>query len=127
MQGINKNCMFLSKDEADRVELYLPKREDLKKMSQIFSALSATTRLKIVCALSIKSACVTDLQNLLGINQTTLSHQLAFLKREGVVDCKRKGKAVVYYVCSPSSLRILSACVDFIEENKGCEDTFYLD
>ena len=127
MQRPTKNCAFLTQDEVETIELYLPKREDIKKMEQIYSALSVDTRLKIVCALSIKSACVTDLQELLSINQTTLSHQLAYLRNSGIVDCKREGRAVVYYICAPSVYKILSAGVDFIEEGKSEDYDICLD
>ena len=127
MQRPTKNCTFLSQNEVETIELYLPKREDIKKMEQIFSALSVDTRLKIVCALSIKRACVTDLITLLNINQTTLSHQLAYLKSVGIVDCKREGRTVVYYICAPSVYKILSASVDFIEDGKSEDYDICLD
>ena len=119
--------MFLTQDEAETLSLYLPKREDVKKMEQVFSALSTDTRLKIVCALSIRRACVTDLQETLKINQTTLSHQLSLLKSAGIVESERNGKVVVYYICSPAIFSILSACVDFIEEEKSEEYPVCLD
>ena len=119
--------MFLTQDEVETFSLYIPKREDIKKMEQVFSALSATTRLKIVCALAIKRACVSDLQETLKINQTTLSHQLALLKSAGIVECERNGKAMVYYICSPAIFGILSASVDFIEEEKSEDFPICLD
>ena len=40
MQRIDKNCTYLTKEEMEKVSEYLPKKEDLNKMEQIFSALA---------------------------------------------------------------------------------------
>lgn len=127
MQSIEKNCPFLTEEEIDTVSSYIPQKNDLKKLEQVFSALSVDTRLKIVCALSIKCACVSDLLKLLNINQTTLSHQLAFLKSAGIVDCERRGKVVVYFISNKSIFSLLSAGVDFIDKQEECNVDICLD
>ena len=127
MQRIDKNCTYLTKEEMKKVIEYLPKREDLNKMEQIFSALAMQTRLKIICALSVKRACVSDLQEILSLNQTTLSHQLAFLKNAGIIDCERYGKTVVYYISNTGVFSLLSASVDFIEGEDKMQQALILD
>ena len=53
-------------------------------------------RLKILCALAISEMCVTDLALTIGLNQTTLSHQLRILRSVGAVSVRREGK-IIYY------------------------------
>ena len=61
---------------------------------------SDSTRIKIISALAINEMCVSDLASLLGANQSTISHQLKLLRSSGIVDYKRSGKAILYYVCN---------------------------
>ena len=42
--------------------------------------------------------CVNDLSSVLGINQTTISHQLKQLKDQNIVSYKRDGKILVYFL-----------------------------
>ena len=42
--------------------------------------------------------CVNDISTVLGINQTTISHQLKQLKDQNIVSYKRDGKILVYYL-----------------------------
>ena len=40
--------------------------------------------------------CVNDLSCILGINQTTISHQLQTLRAEGIIEYRRLGKIIIY-------------------------------
>ena len=75
---------------------YVPEGELLGDLTDLFSVFSDKTRLRIVCALAMSRTCVTDLSDILKINQTTVSHQLRLLRNLGVVDCERAGK-ILYY------------------------------
>lgn len=44
----------------------------------------------------MSNMCVNDLSTILGINQTTISHQLKLLKDQGIVRYKREGKILIY-------------------------------
>jgi DNA-binding transcriptional ArsR family regulator len=59
---------------------------------------SDCTRIKILTALCLSEMCVNDLSVLLKLNQTTVSHQLKFLKQNGAVKCKRDGKIIYYSI-----------------------------
>ncbi|MBO5714747.1 MAG: helix-turn-helix transcriptional regulator, partial [Clostridia bacterium] len=54
------------------------------------------TRLRIISSLAVTEMCVSDLSNLLKLNQTTVSHQLRLLKNLNAVKTKRQGKVVFY-------------------------------
>lgn len=82
------------------VAQYLPCDKELSSMTSFFSLFSDNTRLKIISLLSISEVCVNDIAKLLKINQTTISHQLAVLKKGGLVDCRREGKTIYYFIAS---------------------------
>ncbi|HOO23181.1 MAG TPA: metalloregulator ArsR/SmtB family transcription factor [Clostridia bacterium] len=77
---------------------YLPCENELDSLSGYFGIFSDNTRLKIISLLSVCEVCVTDISKLLRLNQTTVSHQLAVLKKAGIVDCRRNGKTIFYYI-----------------------------
>jgi ArsR family transcriptional regulator len=65
-------------------------------------------RLLLLCQLSQRECCVSDLEELLDIRQPTLSQQLAVLRSEGVVDTRRDGKRIFYRVADQRLLRVLA-------------------
>ena len=77
---------------------YMPNKTDLKSLTSFFYAFSDNTSLKIIILLMIKPLCVTDITNVLGINQTTVSHQLKILRSMNMVNFDRDGKSIVYYI-----------------------------
>ena len=54
----------------------LPREGDINKLADFFQNFSDQTRIKILSCLSMMNMCVNDISTLLGINQTTISHQL---------------------------------------------------
>lgn len=92
------NTLLLDSMTAERVENSLPGNNDLFDLAVFFGALSDTTRLKILSALSVTSMCVTDISTLTGINQTTVSHNLRLLRTAHIVESRRQGKVIFYDV-----------------------------
>lgn len=89
---------LLRLNERNKYELLnvLPDEEVINKLALYFQNFSDNTRIKILSCLSIMDMCVNDLSCLLGINQTTISHQLKTLKDQNIVDFKREGKVLIY-------------------------------
>jgi DNA-binding transcriptional ArsR family regulator len=65
-------------------------------------------RLLLLCQLSQGECCVSELEELLGIHQPTLSQQLGVLRSEEVVTTRRQGKNIYYSVAEPAMLEILA-------------------
>lgn len=65
-------------------------------------------RLLLLCQLSQGEMCVSDLEQVLGIRQPTLSQQLGVLRNEGVVSTRRDGKNIFYRVADAAMLEILT-------------------
>lgn len=79
-----------------RVQQALPEDHTLARISEIFSALSDPTRLRIVLALSRQPLCVHDLSQVLGASESAVSHQLRTLRMLRLVTSRRAGKRVYY-------------------------------
>ena len=93
---------------------YVPEGELLGDLTDLFSVFSDKTRLRIVCALAMSRTCVTDLSDILKINQTTVSHQLRLLRNLGVVDCERDGKIIYYSLKNEVINEIILKGVEFL-------------
>lgn len=100
---------YLLLSERNKRELIccMPEDNQVAHLADYFQNFADRTRLKILSCLSMSSLCVNDLSNLLGINQTTISHQLKLLKDQGIVSYKRDGKILVYSLISQSVNDIL--------------------
>jgi ArsR family transcriptional regulator len=92
--------LLLDKKVQGEIQRYMPSCEILQGLVDFFSIFSDTTRIKIVSALSISEMCVNDISRVLGINQTTVSHQLKLLKSVGAVRAKRQGKIIFYSIAN---------------------------
>ncbi len=88
--------LILSQKSKTKILKYLPTNKDIEKLALYFQNFCDATRLKIMSALAMCDMCVSDLSTLLRINQTTISHQLKFLKTQGIVSSIRNGKIIVY-------------------------------
>lgn len=88
----------ISERNKFEVQKLLPERDAVSKLALYFQNFADETRIKILSALSIRDLCVNDLSAILGINQTTISHQLKSLKVQGMVDFRREGKILIYHI-----------------------------
>jgi len=75
---------------------------------QLLKALGNPDRLLLLCQLSQGERNVSELETLLGIQQPTLSQQLAVLRREGLVETRREGKQIYYSISSPAALAVIN-------------------
>lgn len=89
---------FLLLNERNKREILsvLPQENEIIKLADYFQNFSDSTRIKILTCLSLMNMCVNDISTILGINQTTISHQLKQLKNQNIVRYKREGKILVY-------------------------------
>lgn len=70
-------------------------------------ALSHEGRLMILCHLSTGEKSVTELERLLEQRQAAVSQQLARLRLEGLVTCRREGKTIFYAIRDPRVVRLM--------------------
>ncbi len=84
---------------------------DMAEMAQdaasFLKALSHEGRLMILCALVAGERSVSELEALLGARQAAVSQQLARLRLEGLVTCRREGKQIYYRLDDPRVARLV--------------------
>ncbi len=71
-------------------------------------ALAHEGRMMILCHLATGEKTVTQLERLLGQRQAAVSQQLARLRTEGLVTCRRDGKARLYSVADPRAAEVVA-------------------
>ncbi len=96
------------------VREYMPTRDSLESLSEFFSALGDVTRMKIISALAISTMCVNDLSHALGLNQTTVSHQLKNLRSCGIVKVNRQGKVAFYSLSRDVVVDVVNKAVEMV-------------
>lgn len=83
-------------------------RANANAAGQLLKALGNPDRLLLLCQLSQGERNVSELESQLGIQQPTLSQQLAVLRREGLVETRREGKQIYYRICSQAALAVIN-------------------
>lgn len=110
--------LLINKVEENEINNYMPSDKKLKDMAYFFQNFSDPTRLKIISALSINDLCVNDLSNVLNINQTTISHQLKYLKNQCIVDSKREGKIIKYTLQNKFINELMNYAIESLKQLK---------
>jgi ArsR family transcriptional regulator len=82
-------------------------RETLRRAAEIIKLLGHAQRLKIVEALEEGEAAVGEIQEAVGLPQAVVSQHLARLRGAGVVDHRRDGVHVYYWITEPKVHHIL--------------------
>ena len=109
-----KPVLLLDKKTQGMIESYVPSNEILEELVSFFSIFSDLTRLRMISALAISEMCVSDLSNLLKLNQTTVSHQLRLLKNLNAVKTRRQGKVIFYSLRNETLNDVLLKGVEFL-------------
>ncbi len=113
---INAGDLENAKLGLSQIQNSLPQEDTLYKLSKFFSNFSDNTRLKIISCLAFGELCVTDIAKALNMNQTTISHQLAYLKSCGTVTSRREGKIIFYSLTTSKVQECLNYGANFITD-----------
>ena len=73
----------------------------------LMKVLANRDRMMILCELSQRECCVSELEEKLEIYQPTLSQQLTVLRREKLVKTRREGKQIYYSLGSKEALAVI--------------------
>lgn len=114
-----EDYITISKKEEEFLKKYMPTRDVSESIAGFYSLFADNTRVRILSVLSMADMCVGDIAYLLGINQTTVSHQLKILKDSKIVSCKRDGKLIVYYIINPFVSDVMVTGVDQLDRERG--------
>lgn len=86
--------------------------ETLFMVSQTFKALSDSTRIRILHLLSLGERSVNEISELLSLQQSTVSHQLRFLKNIRLVKFRRAGTTLYYSIDDDHVIDLLNQAID---------------
>ena len=87
------------KNEEEIRSKYQAFEEDaclMNLLSSIFKVLGDPTRLKIIYLLSLSPLCVNDIVDLIGMSQSSISHQLSLLKKKKLIKSQKDGRRNIY-------------------------------
>jgi ArsR family transcriptional regulator, arsenate/arsenite/antimonite-responsive transcriptional repressor len=76
--------------------MFIYERRSMKKIANIFKALSDDTRLRVIKLLQERELCVCELMQVLEMSQPRISRHMSVLKNAGLVEDRREGKWVHY-------------------------------
>ena len=117
---IMKNCdeEELHEERLRRALDKMPSDENIEEMGLRFKALSESSRLKILLALSDGELCVEHITEAIGGNQSAVSHQLRILKDNRIIKCRRSGKKILYSI---SDWHIMTI-IELSKEHLNCNE-----
>lgn len=95
---------MISKGTLDEETLFI--------VSQTFKALSDPTRIKILYLLAKEEKSVNDIAEHLQLLQSTVSHQLRFLKNLRLVKYRREGTSMIYSCDDEHVMGVLKQIID---------------
>ena len=97
----------------------------MTRLPKLFKGLADPSRLRIMNILSCRTACVSDLQSVLGLPQPFVSRHLAYLRKRGLVRDRRQGTRVSYSLALDGPLG--HALQAFLRELLPVSGTFQAD
>lgn len=113
-KNLDNKAFTLLKEEG----IDFPNEETLDLLQCFFKTFGDATRLKILFAIRDKEICVCHLAQLVKLNQTTLSHQLAKLYSLRLVKKRKEGKMIFYSLDDEHVLEILGTGFQHILEKE---------
>ena len=94
----------------------LPQDEQLFELADLFKVFGDSTRMRILYSLFEHELCVCAITELLGMEQSAISHQLRILKNAKLVGCRREGKTVCYYLADSHVRTIITQGYEHLSE-----------
>lgn len=90
------DCNVIHEDVVKKVLNDMIEQEKIDRIAEFFKILGDSTRAKIISALDRSEMCVCDIANVLQMTKSSVSHQLAILKKANLVKNRKEGKTVYY-------------------------------
>ena len=102
----------------EAVKKDLPKEEWLCDLADLFKMFGDTTRMRILFSLFESELCVCAISELLHMTQSAISHQLKVLKDAKLIDCRREGKTVIYFLADDHVRTIIGQGFEHLSEER---------
>lgn len=112
------DCNVIHEEVVLEVLQKMPKEDTFNHLADLFKLIGDTTRCRILFALDQKEMCVCDLANVLNMTKSSISHQLAVLRKSGVVRCRKSGKEVYYTLDDEHIVQLFEIGLEHINHKK---------
>jgi DNA-binding transcriptional ArsR family regulator len=87
----------------------------IERKAEILKAIAQPTRLKILELLKGGERCVCEIYPALDQEQPNISKHLNFMKRAGILDSRKDGLRIIYWIKAPEVLDILRQTGNIIQ------------
>ena len=111
------DCNIIHEDVVKATLEKMPKQELFNNLAEFFKIIGDITRTKILYALDQNEMCVCDIANVLGMSKSSISHQLAVLRKSGIVKCRKDGKEVYYTLEDEHIQKVFEVGIEHVEHN----------
>ncbi len=91
----------------------------IKLTAELFKTLGHPVRIKILQMLRNEERCVCELMEDIDIEQSNLSQHLGILKKQGLIDSRKDGQRVIYWIAYPSVKQLIVAAEQTLGEQIG--------
>ena len=85
-------------DVVEQVKREAVELDRVNDLAELFKALADQTRLRIIHSLLNRELCVCDMCDVLGMQQSAVSHQLRVLRNLRIVKRRKEGKMMYYSI-----------------------------
>ncbi len=115
------DCNIIHQDIVEETLKKMPHQNLFNKLAEFFKIIGDPTRTKILFALDQNEMCVCDIANVLNMTKSSISHQLATLRKSGIVKCRREGKEVYYTLDDEHIKQVFEIAIEHIEHKEEQE------
>lgn len=112
------DCNIIHEEVVKDTLNKMPRSELFDKIAEFFKIIGDPTRTKILFALDQNEMCVCDIANVLGMTKSSISHQLATLRKSGIVKCRREGKEIYYTLDDEHVKQVFEIGIEHIEHKE---------
>ena len=115
------DCNIIHQEVVNKTLQKMPKPELFNKLAEFFKIIGDPTRTKILFTLDQNEMCVCDIANVLNMSKSSISHQLATLRKSGIVKCRKQGKEVYYTLDDDHVKQVFEVGIEHIEHKEEKE------
>ena len=93
-------------------------KKELDELVRLFKVFGDNTRMKILYSLFESELCVCAIGELLQMSPSAISHQLKVLKEANLIDNRREGKTIYYFLADDHVRTIIAQGYNHISEER---------
>jgi ArsR family transcriptional regulator len=97
---------------AEDIFALIGKAENIEEAAVALQAMAHPIRIKVLCLLSSGPMAVQEITEAIGTTQSNISQHLGILKASGLIESRKEGTRVFYFVDDPRILKLVALTRD---------------